>query len=81
MILHSLFLLHKDLDLSIKFSIYLDGLVLLRVIFNESTTVLPVTNILLEGLFSFKRLLADHSVGAKYNVLRSSIKFFREWII
>ena len=67
--------MHNDFAFSINFFIFLDGIVLLRVSFNTSTTVFPVTKILLEFLFSFKRLLAAQLVGAKYKVLISSIDF------
>ena len=46
---------------------------LLRVSFKTSTIVFPVTKILLEFLFSSKRLFAAQYVGAKYKVLMSSI--------
>ena len=65
--------LHNDLDFSINAFKSLEGDVLLRVNCNESTIVFPVIKILFEFLFSFKRLLAAHSVGAKYKVLKSSI--------
>ena len=66
--------MHNDFAFSINFFIFSDGEVLLRVYCNTSTTVFPVIKILFEFLFSFKRLLAAHSVGEKYSVLISSIE-------
>ena len=65
--------LHKDLDFLIKVFIFFDGVVLFNVKYNVSTIVLPVTYILDDSLFSFKRLLAAQSVGQKYKVVISSI--------
>ena len=65
--------LHKDCALLIKLFIFLDGDVLFNVKNNVSTIVFPVTYILFESLFSFKRLLAAQSVGQKYKLLISSI--------
>ena len=65
--------MHNDFALFINAFILSDGEVLLRVNCNRSTTVFPVIKILLEFLFSFNRLLAAHSVGAKYKLLISSI--------
>ena len=66
--------MHSDFAFLINFFIFLDFKVLFRVICNVSTMVFPVKKILLEFLYSFKRLLAAHSVGAKYKELKSSIE-------
>ena len=56
-------------DLAIKFSKYWEGEVLFKVKYKESTTVFPVTKILLSFIFSLKRLLAAQSVDAKYKLI------------
>jgi len=72
MILQLFSSLHNDFSFSINF-IFLDEEVLLKVNWNTSTPVFPVTKKLLEFLFCFNRLHATQSVVSRYKVLISSI--------
>ena len=58
----------KSIWFSYEISKYWEGKVLFKVKNKESTTVFPVTKILLSFMFSIKKLLATQLIDTKYKL-------------